>query len=218
MRCRIPFAAQFFLWDFPFESFSFLWHQFSWKISLWDFMFCSYTTILHEISCFYGCCTISAWVFMLLKSYEISKDSLLMRCLNEICRRFPWRLLSQMQKSCYAHNLLSHSITIRLSDLCALSDPSDLSDPVRPLRPLRPLRPVRPLRLSPVLSDLSDLSTCPTSPTSPTIPSSPTPPPSPTRPTCSTFLTVWPVQLVPVRISYEISLWNFLLSVTPVFL
>jgi hypothetical protein len=43
------FCSTVFLWDFPFEIFCFLWHQFSCEISSWDFMFCSYIIGLWDV-------------------------------------------------------------------------------------------------------------------------------------------------------------------------
>ena len=42
MKFQMAFAAPFFLWDFPFDVFCFLWHPCSSKISFWDLVFCSY--------------------------------------------------------------------------------------------------------------------------------------------------------------------------------
>lgn len=62
----MAFAAPFFLWDFPFDVFCFLWHPCSSKMSFWDLVFCSY---IHTL-------LLRCHAFWLLRDFRMRLDGL----------------------------------------------------------------------------------------------------------------------------------------------
>ncbi len=66
MKFQMAFAAPFFLWDFPFDVFCFLWHPCSSKMSFWDCVFCSY---IHTL-------LLRCHAFWLLRDFRMRLDGL----------------------------------------------------------------------------------------------------------------------------------------------